>query len=125
MILLNTFIGKPSLSFGIDTPFELSDPRIGIKESVVLASYLAERYDGNVIVGTRYAYNVIGPLSIKTTIIIYSDKDLEMLFISGVNNYLFVFSSIETKMLRISTNVQERNLLYKSGDFFCFISEQK
>ncbi len=120
VILFNTFIGKPSLTFGIDTPFELSDPRIGIKESIALASYLAERYDGSVIVGTRYAYNVIGPLSIKTTITIYSDKDLEMLSISGVNNYLFVFSSIETKMLRISTNVQEGNLLYKSGDFFVY-----
>jgi hypothetical protein len=120
VILFNTFIGKPSLAFGIDTPFELSDPRIGIKESVVLASYLAERYDGSVIVGTRYAYNVIGPLSTKTTITIYSDKDLEMLSISRVNNYLFVFSSIETKMLRISTSVQEGNLLYKSGDFFVY-----
>jgi len=120
MILLNTFLWKPSLAFGIDTPFELSDPRIGIKESVVLTSYLAERYDGSVIVGTRYAYNVIGPLSIKTTILIYSDKDLGMLNIKGVKDYLHVFSSIETKMLQISINVNERDLLYNSGKFFVY-----
>ena len=119
MILLNTFLSKPSLALGIDTPFELSDPRIGIKESVALASYL-ERYDGSVIVGTRYVYNIIGPLSMKATITVYSDKDLEMLTIKGVKSYLFVLSSIETKMLRISTNVNERNLLYKSGDFFVY-----
>ncbi len=120
VILLNTLLWKPSLAFGVDTPFELSDPRIGIKESVVLASYLAERYDGSVIVGTRYAFNVIGPLSVKTTITIYSDKDLEMPSIKGTRTYLFVFSSIETKMLRISTNVNEGNLLYQSGKFFVY-----
>jgi len=124
VILLNTFLWKPSLAFGIDTPFELSDPRIGIKESVVLASYLVERYDGSLIVGTRYAFNIIGPLSVKTTITIYSDKDLGMLNIKGVKDYLCVFSSIETKMLRISTNVNEGNLLYQSGKFFV-LSEQK
>jgi hypothetical protein len=120
VILLNTLLWKPSLAFGVDTPFELSDPRIGIKESVVLVSYLSERYDGSVIVGTRYAFNVIGPLSGKTTITIYSDKDLEMPNIKGARTYLFVFSSIETKMLRISTNVNEGNLLYQSGKFFVY-----
>jgi len=120
VILLNTLLWKPSLAFGFDTPFELSDPRIGIKESIVLASYLAERYDGSVIVGTRYAFNVIGPLSGKTTITIYSDKDLEMPNIKRVKTYLFVFSSIETKMLQISTNVNERDLLYMDGKFFVY-----
>lgn len=120
VILLNTLLWKPSLAFGIDTPFELSDPRFGIKESVALASYLAERYDGSVIVGTRYAFNIIGPLSGKTAITIYSEKDLEMVNIKGVKTYIFVFSSIETKILRISTNVNEKNLLYKSGKFFVY-----
>ncbi len=120
MILLNTFLWKPSLAFGIDTPLELSDPRVGIKESVVLASYLAERYDGSLIEGTRYAFNIIGPLSVKTTITVYSDKDLGMLNIKGVKDYLYVFSSIETKILQISINVNERNLLYNSGNFFVY-----
>jgi hypothetical protein len=120
VILLNTFLWKPPHVFGVDTPFDLSDPRIGIKESVVLASYLAERYDGNVIVGTRYAFNIIGPLSGKTTITIFSDKDLEMPYIKEVRTYLFVFSNIEKKLLRISTNVNERYLLYNSGEFYVY-----
>jgi len=120
VILLNTFLWKPPHAFGVDTPFDLSDPRIGIKESVVLASYLAERYDGNVIVGTRYAFNIIGSLSGKTTITIFSDKDLEMPYIKGVRTYLFVFSNIEKKLLRISTNVNERYLLYNSGEFYVY-----
>ena len=120
VILLNTFLWKPPHAFGLDTPFELSDPRIGIKQSVVLASYLAESYDGKVIVGTRYAFNIIGPLSAKTTITIFSDKDLEKPYIKGVRTYLFVFSNIEKKLLRISTKVNERNLLYNSGEFHVY-----
>ena len=118
VILLNVFLSKPPLAFGIDAPFDLADPRIGIKESVVLASYLAERYDGNVIAGTHYVFEIIGPLSGKTAITINSDKDLEKPYIKTMKTYLFIFSSIETKMLSISINVNERDLLYKSGDFF-------
>lgn len=120
VILLNVFLWKPPLAFGIDTPFELADPRIGIKESVVLASYLAERYDGRVIVGTRYVFETIGPLSGKTAITIYSDKDLEKPYIKTIKTYLFIFSSTEIKMLPISINVNERDLLYKSGEFFIY-----
>ncbi len=117
-ILLNLLLWKPPLAFGIDTPFDLADPRIGIKESVVLASYLAERYDGSVIVGTRYVFEIIGPLSGKTAITIYSDEDLEELYIKTIKTNLFIFSSTETKMLPITINVSERDLLYKSGEFF-------
>jgi hypothetical protein len=120
VILLNVLLWKPSLAFGIDTPFELADPRIGIKESVVLASYLAERYDGRVIVGTRHVFETIGPLSGKTAITIYSDEDLEKPYIKTIKTYLFIFSSTETKMLPISINVNERDLLYKSGEFFIY-----
>jgi hypothetical protein len=118
VILLNVFLWKPPLAFGIDTPFDLADPRIGIKESIVLASYLAERYDGSVIVGTRYVFEIIGPLSGKTAITLYSDEDLEKPYIKTGKTYLIVFSSIETKMLPISININERDVLYKSGEFF-------
>jgi hypothetical protein len=120
VILLNVFLWKPSLAFGIDTPFDLADPRIGIKESVALASYLAERYDGSVIVGTQYAFNIIGPLSGKTTITIFSEKDLEKPIIKTFKTYLLIFSTTETKMLSISINVNERDLIYKSGEFFVY-----
>ena len=55
-----------------------------------------------------------------TAIRIYSEKALEMLNIKGVKTYVYVFSSMEIKMLRISTNINEKNLLYKSGKFFVY-----
>jgi len=55
----------PNPSLGIDMPYELSDPRADMYQAIALSMFLRENYYNTYIIGTRYVFNVIGPLSDK------------------------------------------------------------
>jgi len=117
IVLLSSFFWKPSISLGIDMPYELSDPRIGIDQGILLSTYIREKYEGLYISGTRFTLNVIGPFSEKWVKgVIYSETDFNRVLKMDIP---IVLSPIELAIAGLNENIiHDFNIIYNSHQLF-------
>jgi hypothetical protein len=120
-ILLNSILWMPSSSLGIDMPCEFSDPRFGMKQAIVLSKFIHDKYDERCIAGTRFIYNVIGPLSERWVMaVIYLESD----FLTFINqkNIPTIISITESLIIGFQNySFHKCNILYNSNNFVMLI----
>jgi hypothetical protein len=121
-ILLNSILWLPSSSLGIDMPCEFSDPRFGITQAIILSKFIRDKYDERYIAGTRFVYNIIGPLSERwVTKVIYLESDY-LIFINQKKNILTIISITESLIIGFQDySFRKYNILYNSNDFVMLI----
>jgi hypothetical protein len=100
----------PVSLFGADTPLSLEDVRIGPRQAVATAHYLQNRFGGQYIFGTRYAFNVIAP---RAVIDVFELHSCEILRKGELN----VISLTETKILDLMFP-EKYNILFSTGEFW-------
>ncbi len=119
MLILNSILWLPNFSLGTDMPYEFSDPRAGALQAIHLSTYLHERYEQYYISGSRYVFNVIGPLSNKVVYMLISSDDE---FFVAPKDMPIVISIIEASMIDLNEHYKyEGILVYDSGLFSVII----
>jgi len=123
IILLNSILWMPNPSLGIDMPYELSDPRSGIQQAIALSRFIHDKYHEGYIVGTRYVFNVIGPLSEKHIVsVIYSVNDF-CTFANNRKRTPIILSTIEALIVGIQYHdIIKYNILFNSYQFLMLIN---
>jgi len=121
-ILLNSILWMPSSSLGIDMPCEFSDPRFGMTQAIVLSKFIHDKYDERYIAGTRFVYNIIGPLSERwVTKVIYLESDY-LTFINQKKNIPTIISITESLIIGFQDySFRKYNILYNSNNFVMLI----
>jgi hypothetical protein len=119
VLILNSILWLPNFSLGIDMPYEFSDPRAGVLQAIHLSTYLRERYKQCCISGSKYVFNVIGPLSNKAVyVLISSDEE----FFATPRDIPIMISNIEASMINLNEHyLCEEILVYDSGLFSVII----
>jgi len=119
-ILLNSLLWMPNPSLGIDMPYELSDPRADMYQAIALSMFLRENYYNTYIIGTRYVFNVIGPLSDKwVTSVIYSEDSFLNIRVKDVP---IAMSTIENTLIGLSDQyIYKNSIIYMSDQFLMLL----
>jgi len=119
-ILLNSLLWMPNPSLGIDMPYELSDPRADMYQAIALSMFLRENYYNTYIIGTRYVFNVIGPLSDKwVTSVIYSEDSFLNIRVKDVP---IAMSTIENTLIGLSDQyIYKNGIIYMSDQFLMLL----
>jgi hypothetical protein len=120
IILLNSMLWMPNPSLGIDMPYELSDPRAGMYQAIALSMFLRENYYNIYIIGTRYVFNVIGPLSDKwVTSVMYSEDSFLNIRMKDVP---IAMSTIENTLIGLSDQyIYKNSIIYMSDQFLTLL----
>lgn len=121
-ILLNSILWLPSVSLGVDMPYDFSDPRIGLRQAISLSSYIREKYGDYSISGTRVIFEVVGAFSEKWVYpaTIYSEKD----FVTAIERGIpVVLSMIESKLIGLyEDNLHNYYIVYNSQQYLMIVS---